>query len=233
MLPGLKVSTIIGIPIGVLEGLDFITSVENESPSGTTHTFSSVNIGTAQSNRKVYVTLGIDKGTTFTISSVTIGGVTATSLVDTYNSNSNQRFAIFVADVPTGATANIVVVTSATVTFIGMNVYAYYGTVSSTAVQSTAVDATGATLTFTSVPNNGFIIAGVVGDRSLTGATYSGTLGVTTQDAAQTDGVDLVGMSSASLYPTTFSSTSKTVVLSFIPLSTNIHSGVGAILVTP
>lgn len=231
MLAGIKTLGIM-VSQSVLSGFNFIGGTSNLTPSGSTFTFNNVDIGTAASNRRVYIAVSVNKGSTITINSMTIGGITATKHADINDNTDNSRLSIFSAAVPTGTTATVVVTCSSTILFIAFSVYAYYGTVSSTTSFTTNADAPSSTLTLTTVPSNGFIIAGAVADRGFNNATYSGTAGVTTQDFVASDSTDAYGFSSGSLFPTT-SGSSKTVIINLSGSQTNLHHGVAAIVVTP
>lgn len=94
----------------------------------TTYNYVGVSISTAASNRKVVVCcMSRAAGA---INSVTVAGVSATLAVSADGSNANSE--IWVADVPTGTTANIDVVYSTGKVRAAIAVYAMYGAASST-----------------------------------------------------------------------------------------------------
>jgi hypothetical protein len=68
------------------------------------YTFTDASIGTADANRKVYVTIGWSQGVT--LNSATIGGVSADIIVTA--SNGNRQSGIISAAVPTGTTGDVV-----------------------------------------------------------------------------------------------------------------------------
>lgn len=82
----------------------------NGSADATTHTFSGENLGTASADRYIIVNVSGRSGVAGrTISSVTIGGVTATESVQAGDANNKSVAGIYIANVPTGATGDIVV----------------------------------------------------------------------------------------------------------------------------
>ena len=89
----------------------------------TTYTFSNQAIGTASSDRVVIVNFGSLKDTsaTFSVTSVTIGGVAATQI---HSAQTQTSFGLssYYATVPTGTTANIVIVHSANMNRVGIQV---------------------------------------------------------------------------------------------------------------
>lgn len=83
------------------------TDQTQNSSAQVTYTFSTRAIGSAAVNR--YVICSVEtSGTGAAISSVTIGGVGATQIVNALNSSG--RVSIWIAAVPTGTTATVVVV---------------------------------------------------------------------------------------------------------------------------
>lgn len=140
----------------------YVTYVSN-SANQTTYTFTGTSIGTASSDRYVIVAFGASDGTAGrTDSSVTIGGISATKLAGAYFSGATTRMAaIYMAPVPTGTTADIVVTYSGQVSRMGMSVFSATGIQSTTPRDSfTAQGNASGTLWSTSLtgPNNGFII---------------------------------------------------------------------------
>lgn len=96
--------------------LDFAYLQGAESSSDlTTYTFSTQNLGVADSAR--YIIVGIMAraiGGSTTVSSVTVGGISATLVVEHFNSSSNSDYAgLWIAAVPTGTTGDVVVTFSA------------------------------------------------------------------------------------------------------------------------
>lgn len=84
----------------------------SSTTSAVTITFTAVNIGTANANRLVVVTVssrGLLTGSARTISSATIGGIAATKVVEVTNGSQQCASAIISAVVPTGTTGDIVI----------------------------------------------------------------------------------------------------------------------------
>jgi hypothetical protein len=101
----------------------------------TTYTFSSQDIGTASSARRVIVGVVLFSSAARTVSSVTVGGISATEAVaisDSFFSN-HVRAALWIADVPTGATADVVLTASGACVSAGVSIWAADGLASSTA----------------------------------------------------------------------------------------------------
>ncbi len=90
------------------------TGSDSDGTTQSTYTFSGVSIGAADANRYVVVGLALRAAGNRTISSVTIGGVTATSAVDLDGDagGNTTRAALFIAAVPTGTTADVVMTLS-------------------------------------------------------------------------------------------------------------------------
>ncbi|MES0072616.1 hypothetical protein [Mesorhizobium sp. M0058] len=86
-------------------------STQTDNTNTNIYTFSNLDVGTADANRKVFACVGVNN-TGITVSSVIIGGVAAVKIIEA--NTSNRSGAIFVADVPTGATATVVVTASGT-----------------------------------------------------------------------------------------------------------------------
>lgn len=107
----------------------YVTTVSSTTDL-TTYTFSNASIGTAASDRYVIVGFSASTGTAgITISSVTIAGITATLLSKAeYSATSASRVSgIYMAAVPTGTTATIVVTYSSTMARMALNVYRCIG----------------------------------------------------------------------------------------------------------
>jgi hypothetical protein len=100
-----------------------------DAVDGTTFTFSSKSLGTAAANRKIVVGVG-ERGST-SIASVSVAGVGATQLINLVSGTSN-RSNIWIADVPTGTTGDVVVTCGTSALRCGIGVWAMYGAASST-----------------------------------------------------------------------------------------------------
>jgi len=123
--------------------------------NASSYTFSGRSFGTASADRKIIVGAVVRNGSP-TFSSVTIGGVTATSVIQAVG-GTNHRVGLFIADVPTGATGDVVVVPGAAVVRCGIGIWAMTGAASSTAsdTDSSTADPISVTLT---IPANGAAI---------------------------------------------------------------------------
>ena len=83
--------------------LTFLSSATN-SNNLTTYTYSAVSIGTAHTNRRIVVAIFFDAADDYPPAAMTIGGVSATLVV-----SEDSQIALYIAAVPTGTTADIVV----------------------------------------------------------------------------------------------------------------------------
>lgn len=129
-----------------------------------------VAIGAADSTRYVVVAAVIRNNADLT--SVTIGGVSATKVVSKLSTTETASTHIWWAAVPTGTTANIIVVAPATMSSISASVYTITG--SATAAVSTTSNDTASVLTLSlNTVANGCVIAASVSDNSGT-ATWVG-----------------------------------------------------------
>lgn len=110
------------------------------STSGlTTYTFSGAAIGTASSDRRIVVAIGSRANAARSVSSVTVGGISATELVTANDSGSGADIAsLWIAEVPTGTTGDIVVTFSAAMLRCAVAQYAVYGMGSNSAFHTQA-----------------------------------------------------------------------------------------------
>lgn len=109
---------------------------DSDATDLSTYTFSSVNLGTADSDRTIVilVTGRSNDGGSRTLDSATIGGVSATINVQA-TSNGNVC-AIISADVPTGSTGNVVLNFSSTMTGVDISTYRVLGMSGTTATDT-------------------------------------------------------------------------------------------------
>lgn len=153
--------------------IGYLQSYTDTSDSSS-YTFSSVNFGTADSNR--YIIIGIasrKSGTTTSISSVTIGGVSATITKQQVNNATNTNVSgIAIANVPTGTSGNIVVTFADTMLRCAITVYRTVGLTSKTAYDSDSSTASAPSVSL-DVPTNGFAI-GIGLTAASTSATWTG-----------------------------------------------------------
>jgi hypothetical protein len=96
-------------PQGDPGGLEYLDS-DTSTTDLTTYTFSGMDFGDANADRKIIVCIQGHANSARSISSVTIGGVTATELVSQADASvGGHRAAIYGAAVPTGTSGNVVV----------------------------------------------------------------------------------------------------------------------------
>lgn len=147
-------------------------AVVNDTADLSTYTFVGASLGTAAGDRKIVVTIHgrSTNPSTRTISSVTIAGVAATAAVSVSNTI-GDRAAVYVADVPTGTTGDIVVVFNDTMQKCIVGSYAMYGAGSSTPT-ATATDIASTYSQSLTIPAGGvaFAIASVQASASTTWA---------------------------------------------------------------
>ncbi len=106
----LKATNLVGFGASDRFGPPLSLTFEDDVGDGsnlTTYTFTSRAIGTADAERRVIVAVGGSAVTT-QCDSVTVGGISATKVVER-NGGDSRTASIWIAKVPTGTTANIVV----------------------------------------------------------------------------------------------------------------------------
>jgi hypothetical protein len=146
----------------------------NDAGSGSTQTFAGQAIGTAAPNRYVIVSVAQNSGTRLATPTVTVGGISATAVValrTDYSSAASTTQALFIAAVPTGTTADVVVTWSTTVDFTAIAVWAAYG-INPTAIATATSGADPASFTV-NVPSGGIVIA-AVNNTQYTTSTWAG-----------------------------------------------------------
>ena len=138
----------------------FLQNTTNNTGQST-YTFSAQNIGTAASDRYVIVISGVRAvGTTGLTSSCTIQGISATSVVSQLTQITNtSRIDMFVAAVPTGTTADIVLTYSRAGTRCLIDAYRATG-ISGAAPSATATSSSDPASGTITIPADGFAIAG-------------------------------------------------------------------------
>ena len=105
----------------------------------TTYTFSAQTLGEAHATRKIIVAIaGVSGATSRTISSVTVDGVTATAVITRINSGNsrNGHASIYIADVPSNTTGDVVVTWSGSMLNTMIGLYSAINFSSSTAHDS-------------------------------------------------------------------------------------------------
>lgn len=108
----------------------------NINTAGTTFTFTSASIGTANANRRVVVAIYTNGSSVSNISSVTIGGVSADQDIK-ITTITTGPLAIYSRAVATGTTATIVVNTTGTAARCRIQVYSIVGTTSIPVINNT------------------------------------------------------------------------------------------------
>ena len=124
----------------------------------TTYTFSAAALGTAASNRKIVVAASSAVSTTAIVSTLTVNGVSATYITGSrVRHPDNERvIELWQADVPTGATGDVVVTFSSAENRCGIGVWAVYG--AAAAAHATATDNSSPYSQNVVVPTGGVII---------------------------------------------------------------------------
>lgn len=138
---------------------------------GSSFTFASQNLGTADNNR--YIVVGVigrsQDGTDKSLSSITVGGSTATIATSAWNSGNIAGIAV--VKVPTGATGDVVVTFSATMGSCAIALWSELNlsslTASDTGTDTTDPLSTNITMT------NGFIVAIAKTDNAGDSATWT------------------------------------------------------------
>ncbi len=125
-----------------------------DNTDASTYTFAAADIGTAASDR--YVVVGFAARNQATITSITVGGIAATLVKLQGNTD---VAALYIAAVPTGATADIVVTLPGTALRAGIGVWALYGLSASGAAEATAAS-TAATADLSLTVTAGAIVIG-------------------------------------------------------------------------
>ncbi len=118
--------------------VDGYVSTNSSTLNTTTYTFTSQSIGTADSQRRVIVTVA-GRDTAATPTSVTVGGTGLTLDLTEVNT---PVASIWSGVIATGATANVVVTYAAANTYCGLGVWAVYNKAPVATAESTANSAT-------------------------------------------------------------------------------------------
>ena len=142
----------------------FATS-DAQAGTGATVTFTSKSIGTAQTGRRIVVAAGgPGSGSAVTITGVTCGGVAMTQLVQNNTSGGGgfQTASLWILEVPTGTTADIVVSWSGSSSRCYLGVWAVYG-LESEAARSTVTSGSDPHTGSITVPGGGVVIGTAAG----------------------------------------------------------------------
>lgn len=174
------------------------TDFEIQDSAATTFTYTSKAIGAIDGNRRVIVATGSTVNASRTVSSVTVGGISATQAVTAESSGSGvyARTSIWIATVPSGTTANIVVTYSASVNRSAISVWAAYGLQSSTATSTGSSSSSSDPMTASLTINTGGIGVGMAHNYYGGGHT-SYTWTNLTEDNDNVSGSGTVGTSGA------------------------------------
>lgn len=115
---------------------------------GTSYTFSSQSLGTAQGDRRIVVAVMGRKETSSgeAPTGVTVGGVSASLVVSQQASGDRNSASLWIAEVPSGSTGDIVVTFANTQQRCGVGWWAVYGLESSTATDTAATATSGGSL---------------------------------------------------------------------------------------
>ncbi|MCP5405407.1 MAG: hypothetical protein H6922_04185 [Pseudomonadaceae bacterium] len=148
------------------------TDADKNGNNSAFYSYNNMNIGTASSDRHVVVIFQMQSNTAGAVASaMTIGGITATKLVSSINVETETSF--WIANVPTGTTANIVTSLSATAVRSGLHVYTLKDLQSATPYATSTSTAALPQDLSVSVPAGSAVIAGTYAD-SCPGFTWTG-----------------------------------------------------------
>jgi len=137
----------------------------------TVYTFSGASIGAAASNRRVIV--GVSQGGGAPNVSVTVGGISADLVVEAVSGLNGT--AIWIALVPSGTTADIVVTCGASANRLGIGVWSCTGLSSNTPIDTDAVTGTRDADLSVSTAEGGFTIGATeTRNNSFSAVTWTG-----------------------------------------------------------
>jgi hypothetical protein len=181
----------------------FKASTQQSNSATATWTFSAVAIGSASSDRWVFVCFQAKNNVLGTLNSATIGGVAATTETQlrSINSANNAAVNMMYANVPTGTTADIIFNWSVTFTAntgfgMGIDVYTVVGAFNGTSTAQYDVADTTSPRTFTySIPRGG--VAFATGACSSVATAVSGTITWDTNVVPYVNGLNRVAGSQA------------------------------------
>jgi hypothetical protein len=157
--------------VAELEYRTFASSTTNAS----SYTFSSVDIGTASSDRLVIVIAhAVTASTAINITGVTVAGVTATQQV--INASDGIRIAIYTALVTSGTTGNVVVTTDITAGSMAISTYTLKNYNSSTPEDTFATSGTPTATDSLTFGSNSAVVAGATGGIASSSISWSSPL---------------------------------------------------------
>jgi len=157
---------------------DISYTATSDQGASTTYTFTSLAIGNPDSLRAIFV--GVTGANGGTVNSVTVGGISATQVVA--NTGTNFSLALWVAVVPTGTTANVVVTFAAGQARCAVQIVRMVGYNSLTPTDTDAPAGGGdASRTITiDAPANGGVMSFACGRGGAIGVTNTTLLNATT-----------------------------------------------------
>ena len=161
-------------PVQTVQAIGSIAFLQaaNSDANAAEYTFSAQNLGTAAADRQIIVVTTARKVGAVTTVSMTIGGVSATQVqLISAGANANH-VAIFIANVPTGATGDIVVTWGATMVRSAIMAYGGYDFVSATPTDGGTSTAAAPTFAI-DVVAGGFAIGGATTEAD-TSTTWTG-----------------------------------------------------------
>lgn len=191
----------------------FVNSYESGTDTGT-YTFSACDIGVADADRTVIVTVNSRRaGTPSTVSGVTVGGNAATEVVQVSAGPTNSTVsAIYAIDVPSGTSADIVVTLANTMLRCAIGVYRCTG-ISATPNDTATSSSSGGSGTVTATA--GGCVIGTSASGSTNPYVWSGiTENYDVQIAAETARASGASLETASAGDVSISWTGPTVDVS-------------------
>jgi len=150
-------------------------TVVSSTTNASSYTFSSVDIGTASSDRLVIVTVhAVTATSAINITGVTVAGVSATEQVTA--PNTNIRTAIYTALVSSGTTANITVTTSITAGSMAVATYSLKNYNSATPESTLSVEGTPTATGNLTFGSNAAVVAATSGGTASSTVSWSSPL---------------------------------------------------------
>lgn len=187
-MPGITTAPILDPTIAFLSN-----TLRNSSGSG--FTFSTVGFGAADSTRKIIICVPYNYGSsTVTMTSCTIGGVAGTLIEDTGSSSGfSVGVAMWIAEVPTGTTGDVVTVFTANVDRHTCQVWRMINGVTTPYDSDKDSNNADTTVTTLNYPDTGSVIASGVGESGTGSSSWSGTDTVTERFDIQSGGDKISG----------------------------------------
>ena len=146
---------------GQTKSLSYETN-EDVDPPSSPHTFSSVDIGTANGGRKVIVAAFVNGNLDADVSALTIGGISASEITSANTSTNQRQVSLWIASVPSGDTADVVVTfNDSTTSLLAIGVWSALGIYSNTPIDSGTSTADPGTDTLATIEGGFCIAAGI------------------------------------------------------------------------